>query len=68
MDHQESVRKFEQLILRESDHAREIATELEALVDHLPAGNPKQLAQVQIKASHKQSKEFRDLAAQIKEK
>jgi hypothetical protein len=32
MDHNEAVRKFEHLMLREADHAHEAATELEALV------------------------------------
>ncbi len=32
MDHNESVRKFEHLMLKQADHAREAAIELEALV------------------------------------
>jgi hypothetical protein len=32
MDHNESVRKFEHLMLREADHAHEVAIELEALI------------------------------------
>ena len=31
MDHNESVRKFEHLMLKQADHAREAAIELEAL-------------------------------------
>jgi hypothetical protein len=68
MDHHEAVRKFEHLMLNEADHAREVAIELEALVPVLTAENSRQLAQVQIKASHKQSKEFRELAEKVKEK
>jgi nitric oxide synthase oxygenase domain/subunit len=53
MDHHEAVRKFEHLMLKEADHAREVASELEALVPALTTENSRQLAQVQIKASHK---------------
>ena len=53
MDHHEAVRKFEHLMLKEADHAREVATELEALAPSLTTENSRQLAQVQIKASHK---------------
>jgi hypothetical protein len=55
-------------MLKEADHAREVATELEALVPILTTENSRQLAQVQIKASHKLSKEFRELAEKVKEK
>ena len=55
MDHHEAVRKFEHLMLKEADHAREVATELEALVPILTTENSRQLAQLQIKASHKQA-------------
>ena len=68
MDHHEAVRKFEHLMLKEADHAREVATELEALAPILPTENSRQLAQVQIKASHKLAKEFRELAEKVKEK
>jgi hypothetical protein len=68
MDHHEAVRKFEHSMLKEADHAREVATELESLVPHLTTENSRQLAHLQIKASHKQSKEFRDLAEKVKEK
>ena len=37
MDHNESVRKFEHLMLKQSDHAREAAIELEALVSQMPS-------------------------------
>ena len=67
MDHKESVRKFEHLMLKQADHAHEAATELEALVSLLPSENSRQLAQLQIKASHKQAKEFRELAQKVKE-
>jgi uncharacterized small protein (DUF1192 family) len=67
MDHNESVRKFEHLMIKEADHAQEAATELEALVALLPTEKSRQLAQLQVKASHKQAKEFRELAQQAKE-
>jgi uncharacterized small protein (DUF1192 family) len=67
MDHDESLRKFEHLLLKEADHAHEAATELEALVSLLPSEKSRQLAQVQVKASHKQAKEFRELALKVKE-
>ena len=67
MDHNESVRKFEHLMIKEADHAQEAATELEALVTLLPTEKSRQLAQLQVKASHKQAKEFRELAQQAKE-
>lgn len=68
MDHHEAVRKFEHLMLKEADHAREVATELEALAPVLTTENSRQLAHGQIKASHRQAKEFRELAEKIKEK
>ena len=37
MDHNESVRKFEHLMLKQADHAREAAIELEALVSQMPS-------------------------------
>ena len=67
MDHNESIRKFEHLMIREADHAHEAATELEALVSLLPSEQSRQLAQLQVKASHKQAKEFRELAQKVKE-
>jgi len=67
MDHNEAVRKFEHLMLREADHAHEAETELEALVSLLPSEKSRQLAHLQVKASHKQAKEFRELAQQVKE-
>jgi hypothetical protein len=67
MDHNESVRKFEHLMIKQADGAHEAATELEALVSLLPSEKSRQLAQLQIKASHKQAKEFRELAEKVKE-
>jgi hypothetical protein len=67
MDHNESVRKFEHLMIKEADGAHEAATDLEALVSLLPSEKSRQLAQLQIKASHKQAKEFRELAQKVKE-
>lgn len=67
MDHDESTRKFERLLARESEHARDAAIELEALVVLLPTEKSRQLAQLQVKASHQQAKEFRELAQKVKE-
>lgn len=67
MDHNEAVRKFEHLMIREADHAQEAATELEALVSLLPTEKSRQLAQLQVKASHKQARDFRDLAQKVRE-
>jgi hypothetical protein len=67
MDHNEAIRKFEHLMIREADHAREAATELEALVSLLPTEKSRQLAQLQVKASHKQAREFSELAQKVKE-
>jgi pilus assembly protein TadC len=68
MDHHEAVRKFEHLMSKEADHAREVAAELEGLAPILTTENSRQLAQLQIKASHRQAKEFRELAEKVKEK
>jgi hypothetical protein len=59
MDHNEALRKFEHLIIREADHAHEAATELEALVPLLPSEKSRQLARLQVKASHKLAKDLR---------
>jgi len=67
MDHNESVRKFEHLMIKQADGAHEAATELEALLSLLPSEKSRQLAQLQIKASNKQAKEFRELAQKVKE-
>jgi len=68
MDHNESIRKFERLVEKEAAHAHEAAIELEALVPLLPTEKSRQLAQLQVKASHQQAKEFRELAEKIKER
>jgi len=67
MDHNESLRKFEHLMLKQADHPREAAIELEALVSHMPSEKSRQLAELQVKASHKQAKEFRELAQKVHE-
>jgi hypothetical protein len=67
MDHNESVRKFEHLMLKQADHAREAAVELEALVSEMPSQKSRELAQLQVKASHKMAKEFRDLSQKVHE-
>jgi hypothetical protein len=68
MDHNEALRKFEHLMIKEAERAHEVATELEALVPLLPGEKSRQLAQLQAKAAHKQVKEFRELAEKVKEK
>jgi hypothetical protein len=67
MDHNESVPKFDHLMLKQADHAREAAIELEALVPQMPNEKSRQLAELQAKASHKQAKEFRELAQKVHE-
>ena len=67
MDHDESIRKFEHLMLREADHAKETATELEVVLTHLTNEKSQQLAREQVKASHHRAKEFRELAQKVKE-
>jgi len=67
MDHNESIWKFERLMLKRADHAHDAAIELEALVLLMPSEKSRQLAQLQVKSSHKQTKEFRELAQQVKE-
>jgi hypothetical protein len=66
MDHHAAIRKFEHLMLKEADHAREVATKLEAPI--LTTEKSRQLAQVRIQTSHRQAKEFRELAENVKEK
>lgn len=58
MGHNEAIRKSGHLLEPEAEHAREAAIELEALVSLLPSENSRQLAQLQVKASHKQAKEL----------
>jgi len=67
IDHNESVRKFEHLMLKQADHAREAAIELEVLVSQMPSEKSRQLAELQVRASHKQAKEFRELAQKVHE-
>jgi hypothetical protein len=67
MDHNESLRKFEHLLEKEAGHAHEAAIEIEALVSLLPSEHSRELAHIQVKASYKQAKEFRELAQKVKE-
>ncbi len=67
MDHNEAVRKFEHLMIREADHAHEAAIELEGLVSLLPSEKSRQLAQLQVKTIHRQARDFRELAQKVKE-
>jgi uridine kinase len=53
------------LTLKQADHAHDAATELEGLVLLMPSEKSRPLAQLQVKASHKQAREFRELAQQI---
>jgi hypothetical protein len=57
VDHNELRRKFEQLMVKEADHSHARATELEGLALLLPEKS-RQLAQLQIKASHRQAKDL----------
>jgi hypothetical protein len=66
MDHNESTRKFEQLMMKEADRAHDTATELETLVSLLPERS-RQLLQLQIKASYKRVKELREIAQKVQE-
>ena len=68
MDHNEAVRKFEHLMLKRADQAEEAATEIEALLALLPNQKSRELAEFQAKASHKQAKDFRELAQTVKER
>jgi hypothetical protein len=56
MDHNESVRKFEHLMLKQADHAHHAATELEALVLLMPSEKSRQLAQLQVTVSKNKPK------------
>lgn len=66
MDHNEATRTLKHLLEREANRAQETVTELETLVLHLPE-KARQLAQAQIKASHKTANEFRELALRSKD-
>lgn len=67
MDHNEAIRKLDHFLIREAGHAQDAAIELEALIPFLLTDKSRQLAQLQVKASHKQAKEFRELAQKAKE-
>jgi hypothetical protein len=67
LDHNEAIRKLDHLLIKEAGHAQEAAIELEALVPFLLTEKSRQLAQLQVKASHKQAREFRELAQKAKE-
>ena len=67
MDHNEALRKFEHLMLKQAD-AREATIKLEALVPLLTNDKSRQLAHLQVKAIHKQARDFRELAEKVKEK
>jgi hypothetical protein len=68
MDHNEALRKFEHLMLKQADQAREAAAELEALVPLLTIDKSRQLAELQVKANHQRARDFRELAEKVKEK
>jgi hypothetical protein len=51
MDHDESVRKFEHLMLKQVGDAHEAAIELEALISQMPSERSRQLAELQVQAS-----------------
>ncbi len=67
MDHSESMRKFEQLMVNEADRAHYTATELETLISVLPNEKSRQLAELQVKVNHKPAKEFRKVAPKTNE-
>ncbi|WP_158787473.1 hypothetical protein [Granulicella sp. L46] len=67
MDHNEAIRKLDHLLIKEAGHAQEAAIELEALVPFLVTDKSRQIAQLQVKESHKQAREFRELAQKAKE-
>jgi hypothetical protein len=67
VDHNEAIRKLDHLLIREAGHAQEAAIELEALIPFLLTDKSRQLAHLQVKASHKQATEFRELAQKAKE-
>ncbi len=66
MDHDESKRQFEHLMLREAEHAQETAVELTSLIKVLPEQS-RHLAEAQVKASHAHTREFRELMQKVKE-
>jgi len=67
MDHNESMRKFGQLMEKEAAQAQDAAIELEAVLLLLPGEKSRHLAQLQVRASHQQAKEFREMAQRVKE-
>ena len=67
MEHNEAIRRLDHVLIRESGHAQETSIEFEALIPFLLTDRSRQLAQLQVKASHKQAKEFRELAQKAKE-
>lgn len=67
MDHNEAIRKFELLMTREADRAQETAIELERLISMLHGEKSRQLAEFQVKASHKLARDFREMAQRVKE-
>jgi hypothetical protein len=67
VDHNEAIRKLDHLLIKEAGHAQEAAIELEALVPFLVTDKSRQIAQLQVKESHKQAREFRELAQKAKE-
>lgn len=68
MDHQEAIRQFEHLMEKQAQQAHNTALELETLIPHISHERTRQLAQMQIKASHELAREFRELAQKVKEK
>jgi hypothetical protein len=67
VDHNEAIRKLDHLLIKEAGHAQQAAIELEALVPFLVTDKSRQIAQLQVKESHKQAREFRELAQKAKE-
>jgi tRNA G37 N-methylase TrmD len=65
MDHQKSARKFEHLMEKQAAQSQEAAIELEALVLRILNEKLRQLTESEIRASHEQAKELRELATNV---
>jgi hypothetical protein len=68
VDHNEAIRRFEHLMVREADRAQEAATELDGLASLLPSDKSRQFARLQAKANHQRANDFRKLAQKVTEK
>jgi hypothetical protein len=55
MDHTEAIRECEGLFQREAQHTDDTAIECEVLVSALPNEKSREIAQLQVKACHRQA-------------